>query len=462
MTENINADTNSEPAVAQNLSAGQEFMKSVLTAMTGGQGQPAPAADSAGQPVAEPQPSVPQPSVPQPSVPQPSVPQPSVPQPPVPQPSAPLDYTTRYGGTQSAQPVLEPIPDLPPEPQISQPPDGQQIPNAAFAAMRTGYGQMRHLASDYRDKYNQLVEETKRYLGEKSEFAAQLNAKDEEIKKLQDEIGRIDLSRSPEFQQRYDAPLRDAAGEIERLLSANGIGQNEAKTLADEIMAADAQTLPDKIANLPTHVQGMIMYQAQRIDQLWTDRTKALDEWKQSAEGLAAVAARGHAIVDAQRTSQLVDGAITLVKSLPSDKGLPPAFQVTDPEFVADRETKEQQFRAWVQQAPDDQKMAAMFEGFMAPKTYEMLENTFRENIALKQMLYARTRVDAPPVASLRMPDPALRPPQTAPAPPASQPQLPTVKDNGFAIADTGTAAQAFAQTLIDSMRGTGPGPGIV
>ena len=306
---------------------------------------------------------------------------------------------------------------------------------------------------------NAIVEDTKKFQGEKAEFATQLNAKDAEIKSLRDELGRIDLSRSPEFQEKYDAPLRAATDEVARLLVANGRTQEDAVELARDIIATDPQELPGKIVELPTHVQGEIMYRAKAADQLWAARSQALENWQQSAEGLAAVAARGSAVIDAQRTQRLADDAIRVIKGLPPEKGLPPAFQVTEPGFVADRDAKEQQFRSWVQNAPEDQKMAAMFEGFMAPKTYEMVDNVFRENLQLKQMLYARTRVDAPPIAAMRMPAPNLRPGVAVPAQPPQPPQPPTVQQNGWSVADSGTTAQNFAQQLMDSMRGQAPLP---
>ena len=420
--DTINADSPSEPAVAENSSAGQDFMKAILSGQ-----QP---------------------------VPQPAVPPQPVPQPAVPPPPPQVDYSNRYAPPDEQPQELSPVPELPPEPQIPATPDGQQIPNAAFAAMRAGYAQLRHTANELRGKYNHLVEDTKKFQGEKAEFATQLNAKDEEIRRLQDEIGRMDLSRSPEFQEKYDAPIRAATDEVAKLLLANGMQQQDAAALAREIITSDPQSVPDKIANLPTHVQGMIMYQAKDADVLWSARDQALSDWRQSAEGLAAVAARGSAIVDAQRTSQLADKAIGIVKGLPPEKGLPPAFQVTDPAFVADRDAKERLFRSWVQNAPEEQKMAAMFEGFMAPKTYEMVDDVFRENAQLKQMLYAKARVDSPPIAALRMPAPALRPPTAPPAAPPAAPQAPTVQQNGWSVADAGSAAQAFAQQIVDGMQG--------
>lgn len=450
MSDQINATT-PEPTVAPVTNAATDFAASILAGLSATP-QPAPEVAQpmpvAPMPVAAPQsvPTAPQPA-PQ-SV--PTAPQPA-PQPVAPPAPQPVDYSQRYS-TEATPPPLSVLPELPPEPQIPAQQEGQP-PHAAFAAMRSSYGQMRHMAEDFRNKYNKIVEDTKKFQDEKAEFASQLNAKDAEIKRLQDEIGRTDLSKSAEFQERYDAPFRETVGEIEHLLLANGMTQEDATGLAREIVSSNMEEVPDLINRLPTHVQGKIMYQAEAAERLWTERAQALENWRQSAEGLAAVAARGSAIIDAQRMQQLADNAIGIIKGLPPEKGLPPAFQVTDPAFVADRDAKEQQFRAWVQNAPEDQKMAAMFEGFMAPKTYEMVDNVFKENMQLKQMLYARARVDAPPIASMRMPAPNLM--QASPPPaPVPPPQAPTIQQNGWSMAEVGNGAQSFAQQLINNMQG--------
>jgi hypothetical protein len=135
--------------------------------------------------------------------------------------------------------------------------------------------------------------------------------------------------------------------------------------------------------------------------------------------------------------------AVDIIHNMPVDTR-PPAYQVVDPQFAADRDAQEQKFRAWVQQAPEEQKYAAMLEGFMAPKTYEMLNNAMAENAQLRQVLASRGRLAAPPVASA----PGIAP---MPPPPPPPPQ-PTVRDNGFSAAPTGGMAQNFIAQMFPGM----------
>ena len=182
-------------------------------------------------------------------------------------------------------------------------------------------------------------------------------------------------------------------------------------------MTADPDKIPGMISDLPVHAQGIVMVSMKRADDLWSARSAALDDWRASAEGLAAVEARGSAMVNAQRIDQLTQKAMDIIHSMPAANGQIPAYQVIDPVFVADRNAKEQQFKAWVQQAPEEQKYAAMLEGFMAPKTYEMLENMMRENMELKQALNNRGRLSAPPI----YPSHSTWAPPPPPPPPCSR-----------------------------------------
>lgn len=393
-----------------------------------------PGTPSVPQPVRGPEPQSVYEQPPQPQVQQPQVQQPQVP--------APVrDFSARFGGEQPVDPVasLEHIPDLAPEQKIEPPQNLDEKQNHAWAAMRAQMAESRRQAEDFRQKYNGIVDSAKQYQAEKTEFGNKLNAKDARIKELEDELGKMDLSRSPEFKQRYDAPISGIRDEISKLLVANGYEEAQSAQLAEQIVLTESAKVPEMLTQLPTHVQGMIMIHAQNADRLWGERDQALQNWKQSAEGLAAVAARGSAVVNAQRIAQLAEKAIATAKGLPVDQ-LAPAFQVTDDQqFIADRDAQEQKFKAWVQSAPEEQKYVAMFEGFMAGKTYEMLQQTWLENQQLKGLLYQRGRLGTPPVYPVR---------SAPPAPPAAPPVAPP-KPADQTIATVG-AVQASQNDGVD------------
>ena len=363
---------------------------------------------------------------------------------PVPQPvPQPVAFGDRYAGQQTpADPLanLQTLPELAPEQQIAAPQNMNEQQNHSWAAMRAQSNSYRKQAEEFRNKYNQLVESTKRFQAEKTSFGEELNKRDEQIKALQDEIGRTDLTRSPAFREKYDAPLQAIQSDIARTLVDNGYSNDNAMEFASKVLTAERSQIPDMIRELPTHVQGIIMVNAEKADGLWNARSQALDDWRTSAEGLAAVEARGSAMVNAQRIDQLTQQAMDIIHSMPAANGQIPAYQVVDPVFVADRNAKEQQFKAWVQQAPEEQKYAAMLEGFMAPKTYEMLENMMRENMELKQALNNRGRLAAPPIYPSH---------STWAPPPPPPPPRPTVQQNGYEEIEAVNPAQAVAKSIM-------------
>lgn len=326
-----------------------------------------------------------------------------------------------------------------PETQVAQPQNMSEQQNHAWAALRAQANASRKNAEEYLKKYNEVVAQTRKYQEEKKEFGSQLNAKDQEIKELRDEIGRIDLSRSPEFAAKYDEPITSVRDELINTFVANGMSRGDAENLAYQAISAAPDDRPDLIRHLPTHVQGIIAIKTQEADRLFDMRQQALDDWQTSQEGLAAVANRGSALIEMQRRSGLADQAIETVHLMPHDKKIP-AYQVTDPTFVADREKHEAEFRAWVQQAPAEQQYVAMLEGFMAPKTYEMLSQYAKENAELKQALYGRTRA-APRVAPSA--------PYTPPPPPPPPQNTPTQRTAGFSVQEApGVSANSLVKDL--------------
>lgn len=388
----------------------------------------------------------PQPAPQSPPQMQPQAMQPLPPQPQVPPPPPPVDFTNRYSGQQPApDPLagLQEAPALAPETQVAPPQNMNEQQNHAWAAIRAQSNANRRQAEEFRGKYNQLVESTRKFQEERTTFGEQLNAKDKRITELEDEIGRMDLTRSPAFQEKYDAPIQGLCTEIAQTLEANGRSKEDAYGLAREILSSDRAQVPDLISQLPTHVQGVIMIKAEQADQLFAAREGALADWRSSAEGLAAVKERGDSLVVAQHSDKMAEAALGIIRSMPPELK-PPAYQVVDPAFAADRDAQEHKFRSWVQQAPEEQKYAAMLEGFMAPKTYEMLNQVMLENRQLRQVLASRGRLAAPPVTAA----PAYVPPVVQ-----APPRPPTVQANGYTQAPSGSLAESFVRGILPGMQ---------
>jgi len=364
---------------------------------------------------------------------------------PAPQP-APVD---RYA-VPPADPLsdLQPLPALAPEQQVVDPQFANDQQNHAWAALRAQSKANRRAAEEAQRKFNELVESTKGFQAEKAEFANQLNAKDQRITELEDEIGKMDLARSPAFREKYDAKLDASHAQIAAVLERNGVGKEEAFNLARDIIVADPKDLPNMVGNLPTYAQGEVMVYAGQAGQVFAERQRELEDWRNAQAGLEAAGQRESGVRTAQHVQEAAGRAIDAYRSLTPETGLAPAYRVTDAQFSAERDAREQQFRQWVGRASEQDRYMAMLEGFMAPKTYEMLDQVMRENIELKRQLQLRGRVSAPPVS----PSPYSPPPPPPPPPPPSAQE--TV--DGFARADA-SGANAFARNMLNEMFGQAP-----
>lgn len=351
----------------------------------------------------------------------------------------------RFSAAPTPDPLSELNPIQAPAPleDVPAPQDMGEKAGHAFAALKAKMKEERKRAEEYLGKYNALVESTKGFVDEKAKFTDALNAKDKELAQLQEDIGKLELSRSPAFQEKFDAPLNDMCGSIASVLEQNGVTKEDAWQKAYGLITADPADMADAIASLPTLAQGEIGIQARNARKLLADRDAELAEWRKSQIGLEEVASRENDVRYAQHMSEMADRAVEIVKSLTPDAGQVPAYAVTDPEFAAERDQKEQQFKEWLVRAPEEQRVSAMFEGFMAPKTYEMLQQTMLENLQLKQALSNRLGAASPRVTAV---------PPSAPPPPPPPPPPP--ENAAFAPAGAATDAVSFASEFFRKSMG--------
>lgn len=366
---------------------------------------------------------------------------------PTPQPQPPPTIagpTDRFGTQKPASPLdnLEALQPLPALEDVAAPQDMGEKAGHAFAALKAKMKEERKRAEEFLGKYNALVESTKGFVDEKSKFADALNAKDNEIKQLQDDLGKIELSRSPAFREKFDAPINQKCLEIAAVLEQNGVPKEEAQQRAVALVSADPAQLADAIANLPTLAQGEIGIRARDARKIMVDREAELAEWRKSQIGLSEVQHREDNVRFAQHAAELADKAIADIRALTPDKGQIPAYVVTDKDFASERDAREAAFKEWFVRAPEEQKVSAMLEGFMAIKTYEMLQQTMLENMQLKQALAIRLGAAAPRVS----PTPAPEPPAPTPVPP--KPSAPSA----FGPATGGADAVGFAEEFLNAM----------
>lgn len=426
-------------ATAQSGNAAQDIVAGLLgkyaNPATGGidapaqqpQAQPAPAPQSQVQPPMQPMPQ----AAPQQPQAQPA-PQPAPEPPPAQQPQVSL--ADRYSGAAQA-PADAPIPDIPPEQTIQLPQDGNDRSGVghAFAASRAEARQYRQLAEQLKQRLEAATAEKTKFIEEKTAFEKQLLDEQTRTKDLENQIGKLDLSKSSAFKEKYDRPIWDLRQQLAGDLAANGASNDDAAKLADAVIVAESSDeIVDMLSRFPSAVQGMAIYKWQEANSLYQQRDVALDEWRQTQAGLDQVATKETAVMSAQRRQELCDTGFDRVAKVVN-------FW-SDPAFDKYKQAQEANVKAWYSQASDDQLAAAAIEGaLVAPFAYSQIEALQNRVAELEGVLQGHTRLVSPPVAPYYSGVPTPPPP---PPPPKRDPDATPTPLSAAEQLVSGTAAK--------------------
>lgn len=346
---------------------------------------------------------------------------------PVVQPT--VDITARYADPQSPNtPAI--IPDIPQEQNIQLPENSPESVGRAFAASRAEARQYRQLAESLRQQLTDAEARRGEFDRQSADLNAELAKERERAKGLEDELGRLDLTRSTEFQAKFDKPLQDIEGQVYQTLLSNGYDQDNAAAAARQVvMAQSLDELGDLMQNLPDVVRGQLAYKFSEADKLWAARQQALNEWQTTSAGLEAASTRDRAAEAAHRRSELASGALERLSTTVAP------MVWNDPAFAEYRAENEAKAKAWLGQAPEPQVAAAALEGMLvAPFAYKLIEGLSAEVLKLRSALDARHRAASPTVAPYYVSPPV-------PAAP-SRPAVPTTP-LGNSVVTPVTAATA-------------------
>ena len=243
------------------------------------------------------------------------------------------------------------------------------------------------------------------------ELTRQLADEQNRARSLEDEIGKLDLQRSPEFVEKYDRPIAAIRDQLVEQFRKGGIAEQEANDLALRVLdSTTVDEVQNAVAELPTALQGMAMFKFNEADGLFGQRDQALREWRETQAGLAQVAKREHPVIDAERRRSLCDTGFDRVSKV--------VDFWNDPVFVRHRTSEADKVRAWFANAPEDQVVAAAVEGaLVAPFAYSQIALLQQKLAEAYHALEGRTRAGAPSVAPYYRSAPVQPPPAPSNAP---------------------------------------------
>lgn len=147
----------------------------------------------------------------------------------------------------------------------------------------------------------------------------QIEAKDAELKKVSDEITKMDLTRSPEFKKRYDDRLNQLGGKAVQALVAEGVSQEEAVALIRQLVPEKRPSMRERaIGNVAPSLKGTVLAYMQQYDDVVQERTLALSKAKETAAAIDEAESRGRLAALSGRVDQVTDAAIEQAKTLGS------------------------------------------------------------------------------------------------------------------------------------------------
>ena len=335
---------------------------------------------------------------------------------PVAQPAAQPAYTppsveSRYAIPDPNQPPEVPtLPDIPPEQDVRLPDNTAENIGHAFATVRAEVRKYKQLAEEFKAQVEKVRGDYANYAQRESAITEKLAAEQRRAADLEERLGKLDLTQSPAFRQKYDAPIESIRAAIAQTLVQNGLQQQAADELAKSVVLADNATqvpqLPG-VSELPAAVQGMLMYKFNEADALWAQRNQAITDWRATRTGLEQTQVREDAVVSAQRRSELANASLDVLSRIV------PQFVWADPAFEQLRTTEVDKVKAWYGQAKDEQIAAAAIEGaLVAPYAYKLIEGLSNKVLELQGVIDARTRAAHPTVSPYFMsPTPPPPPP---------------------------------------------------
>ena len=140
-----------------------------------------------------------------------------------------------------------------------------------------------------------------------------------QIQSLENELGRLDLARSPAFQSQYDAPVKQVETRAKTLLTRAGVPEAEAEEVLAKVWQSPdlrkREVAFDTLeADVPQTVVAAIIGMSVERDAAEEAKAAALEEWKTSRAAVEERATREKQAKETREVSGLVSHAMETVR----------------------------------------------------------------------------------------------------------------------------------------------------
>lgn len=337
--------------------------------------------------------------------------EPPVTPPPAP-PASPQSLSSRY--TEEPAPAGPPassseIPETPPSAEPGKPAGEREV--YTWGKLRTEAKRLEQEAQAAKSALEALRHQAEEDARARASLAAEVEKFKGRESELIEKLGKLSLSESPEFQEKYGLKLSALKSKLgTALVKYAGVSEGDTEAFSAKLLSSPAAELPSLLEGLNPSVAGMILNITSEASAIEEARTQELANWKSSSAAARMTQTREAVLAQAESRRRESEQAVDFAKRLGN-----PVYGATDPGIQEVAQKISQEFHGFVQTATEAQLIRAAAEGFTAPYLVEIISGLQRENAELSDRLSTRLRAAQPPITPFS--------PATVPPPPPTLPK---------------------------------------
>jgi len=163
---------------------------------------------------------------------------------------------------------------------------------------------------------------------EAEKLKAEVDASKKRIEELENDLGKIDLTRSSSFREQYDDKINTIGGRMVEILSKEGVEQPEAIGFVRQLLSEQKQSVRERlIDDMAPGLKGTLSALTIQIDEVVQKRNAAIENWKATTAALEETEARSKVAKITGKVDEIVTSAVDQVRKLGN-----PYFKQTDDE----------------------------------------------------------------------------------------------------------------------------------
>lgn len=296
-------------------------------------------------------------------------------------------------------------PPLPPDDQVQAPPEIEQNDKAksAWEILRNRERESRHRAEALQAQLENISKQAGAVAEERAKFAAELQARDDRIHELEDNLGKVDLASKPEFRHQYDDKMEAVSESFSNALydAAQIDDEQVLASTVKKLLTVNDSEFNRLVSELPATAQGSLWDKRREYRNISAARENAIAEWRTTQAGVVKADEQRQVVVHAQRRRDLAEQAIDFTNTKIEPQHRPSIL--SESTYKQDVDSANQQFRGFMQVANDDEIARVAYQGFLMPVVQRQVAFLADAVNKWRDAYYAIRGAGAPPALPIRV-----------------------------------------------------------